>query len=296
MKSKLAGVLPAVASPCNENDVFLEDRFAELITSLCKESIDGLYVCGVTGDAYRLTLDERRRAAEIAVELSGENKNTVIVHIGATNTRDAVCLAGHATEIGATAISSIPPFNCNQKELVSYYKDISRASELPLLVYHCPGLTHYTMTKDEALELLDIDGVVGLKMTDWNQFFMKQLLLARPDIVVFSGYDEIFLPGLLYGAHGGIGTWYNLFPKVFIGIYSAVRAGNISRALEIQNRLLSFLDLATECGVRPLFEHLMAKRGFGPYCWRSPREILDNKMLERIEEDLSARIDDLSFV
>ena len=41
MKSKLAGVLPAVASPCNENDVFLEDRFAELITSLCKESIEG---------------------------------------------------------------------------------------------------------------------------------------------------------------------------------------------------------------------------------------------------------------
>lgn len=48
MKSELSGIWPAVASPCDADGVFLEDNYAELIASLYRTEIKGLYVCGST--------------------------------------------------------------------------------------------------------------------------------------------------------------------------------------------------------------------------------------------------------
>jgi len=286
----LRGILPAVASPCDEKDVFLDEQFASLITALYRDGVNGVYVCGGTGDGYKMRLEERKRAAEIAVEISREFEGTVIVHVGTLSSRDTIELAAHAAEIGATAVSSMPPANSDHSQLVSYYSDIARAARIPVLVYHFPGLTHRTPTVDEMIELLEIDGVVGLKLSDWNLFFMKRLLLARPDTIVFSGKDEFLCPALLYGAHGGIGTWYNLFPKPYVGIYHAVRQWHIGQAMELQNRLLSFCDFALRYGLAPVFELLMRRRGFGPNCFRRPRVVLDSKTRIQIEPELDARI------
>ena len=285
-----AGILPAVASPCDDADRFLDDTFAELITSLWKTDINGLYVCGNTGDGFKMSLEERKRAAEIAVQLSREHDGTVIIHVGASNSRDAVMLAEHAAEIGASAVSSIPPANAGQDQLVSYYSDIAKASQIPLLVYHIPILTGRSSTLDEMLGLLDVPGTIGLKLTDWNLFFMRRLLLARPDIVIFNGFDEFLLPGLLYGAHGGIGTSYNLFPGLFVEIYQSFKKGDIDRAMQIQNHLVAFCNLIWKHNIPAIFGRLMEARGFGPQCYRKPRPVIDDAVYSRIEPELNKLI------
>ena len=65
MAEKLKGVMVPVASPCDENDVFQEDLFIKLVESLIDTGIHGFYVCGGTGDGFKMRLDERKRAAEI---------------------------------------------------------------------------------------------------------------------------------------------------------------------------------------------------------------------------------------
>ena len=118
------------------------------------------------------------------------------MHVGTNNTRDTVVLAEHAAASGADAISSIPLTNVSQAQLVNYYNDIAKASGLPVLVYHVPLLAHYTPTLDEILELLDIEGVAGLKMTDWNLFMLRRLRLLRPETVILNGFDEVLALGL----------------------------------------------------------------------------------------------------
>lgn len=292
MKSNFGGIVPAIASPCDENDVFLPETFAALAERLYQEGVHGLYVCGITGDGYKMRLAERKQAAEIAVKASAEYDGKTIVHVGSqSNSRDAIELAQHAAKAGAEAVASIPPAFCSQEKLVEYYADIAKASELPLFVYHIPMLTGRNTSVDEMVELLDIPGVVGLKFSDWNLFFMKQLLLARPDIVVFNGLDEILTAGLLYGAHGGIGMWYNLFPKLDLGIYQAVSDGHVARAMELQGRLLAFCDLALKTtGFHPVFEHLMRERGIGPRCFRRPRGKLDAGIPESLVAELNKRV------
>lgn len=74
--------------------------------------------------------------------------------------------------------------------------------------------------------LLDIPGVAGIKMSDWNIFLLRSVVLEYPEKVVYSGFDEMLVPGLLYGADGCIGTWANLLP-VYMQRYTraCARAG-----------------------------------------------------------------------
>ena len=72
MAHELKGIVPVIASPCDEIDTLLEDKFAELVAKLCMQGSRGLYVCGATGDGYNMPPQERKRATEIAIELSRE--------------------------------------------------------------------------------------------------------------------------------------------------------------------------------------------------------------------------------
>ena len=199
MKKNLHGIIPAITSPCDEKDTFLEDKFVTLARHLLSQGVHGLYVCGATGDGYNMRLDERKRAAELALNVIREFDRTLIVHIGCQNTRDALELTEHAAKIGVDVIASIPPVNRTFKHLVSYYTDIAKASQLPLLIYHVPVLAHTSLSLDEMLELLDIEGVMGIKYTDWNLHLVRRILLARPDTTILNGFDEVLCISLTNG-------------------------------------------------------------------------------------------------
>lgn len=294
MSNKLFGIMPAITSPCDENDRFLEDIFASLAEHHFQQGVHGLYVCGRTGDGYNLRTDERRRAAEIAREVSqGFDDGQVIVHIGAGNTREAVILAEHANSIGVSAVASMPPANYTHKELYDYYRDLAKAAKLPLFVYHIPQISNHNLPLTVFQELLDIPGVVGIKFSGSNLFLMKRLLLLRPDTLIFNGDDELLTPALLYGACGGIGMTYNLFPKFFVTLYETVQKGDIPRAMCMQNCHALFLQLALKYGLRASFDLLMKDRGFGPFTYRKPRTVLDEASAKELYQELDPVISEM---
>ena len=293
MKKKIEGVIPALASPCDENDRFLEDRFVNLISHLYSQGIHGVYVCGATGDGYNMRLDERKRAAELAVEISRDEDGLAILHIGCYNTRDAVELAEHAAKIEADAVASIPPVNRPLEQVINYYTDVARAAQLPMFIYQVPVLSHLHLTVEEMLRLLDIDGIVGMKYTEWNLHITKRLMMARPDITILNGFDEVFCLSLINGAHGGVGSSYNLFPVLYLKMYNAVKAGDITRAMELQNLFLSFVEIWHKYGYRAIFEHLMRCKGYGDHVFRRPWDTIDPELLRNIQPELDRRVADI---
>lgn len=274
MSKKLCGIIPAITSPCDENDRFLEEPFGALINSLYAAGVHGLYVCGATGDAYNVRIEERKKALAIAVKLSARHRGLVIAHVGTLNSRDSMELAAHAADTGADAVACMPPANRSHDELYAYYRDVARAAKIPTLIYHIPHLTGHNLPASFFCKLFDLPHVAGIKFTDYDLFLMKRLLLDRPDIVVFNGSDELLALGLLYGACGGIGMTYNIFPKYFVNLYQAVLDGKIARAIEMQNRFCAFLNCAMGYGIRPVLDLIMRERGFGPFSCRRPRTVL----------------------
>ena len=286
LQTRLRGIIPAITSPCDENDMFLEDAFASLAGHLYQQGVHGLYVCGATGEGTNMRLQERKRATEIAVEVSKPFAGTVIVHLGTSNTRDSVELAEHAASAGAHAVASMPPANRSHAELISYYRAVTEAAQLPSFIYHIPHLTGHNLPLRVFCELLDIPGVTGIKFSGSNLFLMKRILLARPGTVIFNGDDELLCPALLYGAAGGIGLTYNLFPRFFVSLYNTVRAGDIVRAMDMQDRFAAFLHRAIEFGTRSVLDLLMRERGFGPFTYRRPRTVLDEAASRKFHDEV----------
>jgi N-acetylneuraminate lyase len=53
---------------------------------------------------------------------------------------------------------------------------------------------------------------------------------------VLSGFDEVFVAAMAMGAHGAIGSTYNVMPATFSAIYRLFAAGDLARAQDLQFR------------------------------------------------------------
>ena len=83
---------------------------------------------------------------------------------------------------------------------------------------------------------------------------------------------------------------YNLFPRLFVGIYEAVGKGDIERAMDLQNRFLAHMDIVFRYDLRAWFEIAMRERGLAPYCFRRPRHVLGEAASQRLMEELGPKI------
>ncbi|MCL4852997.1 MAG: dihydrodipicolinate synthase family protein [Bryobacteraceae bacterium] len=253
------GILPALVTPFDADGVFAAGSFERLLEQVYAADVDGVYVCGQTGEGLLQPAAQRKCVAEVAVRNSPPGK-TVIVNIGAYTTADAVDLARHAARAGVHAISSLPPAgNYSFDEIRAYYQAIASASDLPLLVYYFPELCPALANTGQLLELCSIPNVIGLKFTDFDLY--KLSLLKREGAIVFNGRDEVLAAGLLMGADGGIGSFYNLVPDLFVTLFRHSEAGEWEQAREAQQRINELISISLRFPVFPAIKVMLAWSG-----------------------------------
>jgi N-acetylneuraminate lyase len=231
-----SGVFPALLTPLTADDEIDTDALGNLIDFLLGQQVDGLYICGSTGEGILLTEAERRLVAETTVRhVAG--RVPIIVHVGAPGTPTAERLARHAREVGADAVASVPPFYfaVGREGIEEHYRRIARAAELPVYIYNIPAATNVDVGADVVRTLFDEGVIHGLKFTSLDQLSFREILEACGGrLNAFSGPDQMLLPFLVMGAHGGIGTTYNFMPNLYVELFQAWRAGDIKRAQELQ--------------------------------------------------------------
>jgi N-acetylneuraminate lyase len=233
---EIKGVLPALVTCFDEAGEFDEARQRAVVRFLLGKKVDGFYLTGSTGESFMMTPDERKRVVETVMD-EVKGAVPVIVHVGAISTKLSVELAEHAETSGADAISSVPPiyWKYSNDDIYGYYKDLSAAVSLPMVIYNVPlaGLVGYDLIK----RLSTIDGIEGIKYTASTHFEIMRLKEeVGKDFVIYSGADEMAMSGLSFGADGIIGSFYNMIPELFIKLYAAVRSGDMASAKEHQRQ------------------------------------------------------------
>ena len=290
-KTRFQGPVAPVVCPCTETDEMdwaaLEKNFARLAAS----PVAGLYINGGTGDAANLTDQERADVAAYMVPRLKRQGKLAIVHVGQTTQRGAQRLAFQAAELGADAVASIPPKK-DWPQIADYYRAIAAAG-LPVIVYYIPGVTGMTAGLPQLRTLLEIPGVAGIKMSDWNVFLLHSVCAEYPDKVVYSGFDEMLVPGLLYGADGCIGTWMNLLPDLYAKVYARVRAGELASVLPVMNAFNDFLSMGWKYGILDAFEELMRAKGYADRCFRRPSSWDPGKLPEPVLQEMLRRLERL---
>lgn len=291
---KFKGIIAPIVSPCDEKDQLDFEKLELNFNRLVKSDVNGLYICGGTGDGERLSISERQEITDLFVNRLRTANKTSIIHVGQTYQRAAVLLAEHAAKAGADAVASIPPA-ASWGEVVDYYRALAEVG-LPVFVYYIPAVTKMTAQLDQLKAILDIDGVVGIKMSDWNLFLLKQVKMAYPEKVVYSGYDELLSLGLLYGADGSIGTWANLFPDMYAKAYKLVNQGQFDKLIQIQDKFTAFLAVGWQYGIIDTFEELMYAKGYANRCFRRPSTWNPGKISREVLEKLLRQMDEIDLM
>jgi N-acetylneuraminate lyase len=287
--SRLSGILPAVITPVDAAGRFLSAPFESLLERLFAADVDGLYVCGQTGEGLQQSVAQRKVVAEAALANSPAGKQ-IIIHVGAMSTQDAVELARHASSHQATAISSLPPIGAYSfAEIREYYRAIGEASDVPFLVYYFPALAPSLTHVDQLLELCELPHVVGLKFTDSD--FFKLSTIARAGKIVFNGSDEMLVAGLLRGACGGIGSIYNVIPEMFVQLFAQARAARWNEAADLQDRINDLIRIILRYPVFPAVKTLLKWSGLDcGFCVKPRRELTGEELT-----DFATRIGETEF-
>src|SRR5437867_2605694 len=80
MSDRIAGILPAIITPFTEDEQFSPGVMERLLGRLYIAGVDGVYVCGQTGEGLLQSVEMREHVAEVVVRNSPPEK-LVIVHV-----------------------------------------------------------------------------------------------------------------------------------------------------------------------------------------------------------------------
>jgi N-acetylneuraminate lyase len=284
----LTGIFPALVTPIGQDDTINSSALCALVEYLLDKGADGFYLCGNTGEGMLLTEAERRQVAEVAID-HVRDRVPVIVHVGAPATAMAERLAAHAREVGAYAVASVPPFyfTVDDEGIEDHYRRIQRAAELPLYLYNIPDVTRVSLSAGLVSKLQNEGRPLGLKYTSYDMLSFRDILeTCGPELNVFAGPDEMLLPFLLMGAHGGIGTTYNCMPHLFVELFAAWRAGDIERARALQFQIDRMILVLRDHGVVPAVKAVMGMLGIDCGGPRRPLRALTPEQQDGLRQEL----------
>jgi N-acetylneuraminate lyase len=286
------GVIPAVLTVFDKDENLDEQGMRELIRFLLKQKVHGLYLTGSTGEGFLMDESERMKVVEIVID-EVKGKVPVMVHVGAISTKISIRLAKHAEKVGADAISSVPPFywRFSDDQVFNYYKDISEATSLPMVVYNVPlaGVMGLGLIE----RLATIKNVKGVKYTAQTHYEITQLKdKVGKDFMIYSGSDEMALSGLLAGSDGIIGSYYNVIPDLFLKLFKAVETKKMDLAQTYQIKAVHIIMNTLKYGSMMAVMKLMlrhygvnagyARRPFNNFSKEKEIEILkDLKLLSK---------------
>ena len=284
------GIMPALITPVDENGQLKKEALKKLIEWQLSHGVSGFYICGSTGEGLLLRPEQRMEMLEATLEIVN-GRVPVIDHIGDMSLESTIKLAIHAEKCGAAAVSSIPPvyFAYSDNDVYNYYKAITDACSLPMIIYNYPGAR--AMSVPLLSKILSIDNVIGMKWTSPDFYSMERLKNANKGINVINGPDEMLSAGLSMGADAGIGTTYNLMPGLFVKLYQSQRAGEVAKAKALQIGINNVIEQLLKYNVIASTKAALEFLGFDVGECVKPIQHLSDEEKSALKEALSGLVD-----
>lgn len=258
------------------------------------QGVDGLFLCGSTGECPSLTVSERMALTEAHLEAVA-GRVPVVVHVGHNCLDDARALAAHAEEQGADAIALVPPSYFALGSLAALVDCLKRVAEaapsLPLYYYHIPRISGVGIRMIDLLERAEreLPSFAGVKFSSFEfDDLLRCIRFGGGRYNILFGSDEMLLAGLAMGADGAVGSTYNFMGPYYKRVIEAYEAGDMQLAQEHQ--------LAATCLVHAILEHggnnaikaSMAILGADCGPPRAPLLALDGEAQQRLRASLAA--------
>lgn len=236
----LKGVYTALVTPFINGNIAIDD-FKHLISHQINGGVDGVVVCGTTGESPVLTENEFCSLLRTAVEAAND-KIKVFAGVGSCLTEHAVKKTKLAHDIGVDGMLAVTPYYTKptQMGLCQYYSEIASATDKPIMLYSVPSRTGVEIGVDTAMKLHDkFSNIVAIKEASENCSRIEEITHQNnQDFFVFSGNDSMTLPFMSLGAVGVVSVMSNLQPREMSNMVRLAYASDFRNALSVYHSML----------------------------------------------------------
>jgi 4-hydroxy-2-oxoglutarate aldolase len=297
---KLRGILLPFTTPFeHDGSVDLEALRLNII-SWNATDITGYVALGSTGERVHLNEREYVQVIEKARrEVSSDR--AFIAGAGQQSTRTTIEEIELAAKAGADAVLVLTPYfyrsAITQEALVDFYNAVADASSLPVILYSMPVLTGIAIEPETIARLSNHENIIGVKdsSADVPRFARTVELVEQDDFVILTGNGTVLFDCLQAGADGAILAVGCVAPEICTHIFSAMRAGELDNATELQRTLTPLARaVTTEYGIGGL-KAAMTMAGYKGGVVRAPLGMPDQNGEKQIASVLAAARPSLSL-
>lgn len=242
MKTTLRGIVPPIVTPLLDDNTLDIEGLERLIEHVVAGGVHGIFILGTTGESqslgYGLRCEMIKQSARIL-----KRRIPLLVGISDTSIADSVALANVASEFGADAVVSAPPYYyaTAQPELVDFYNVLISQLPLPIFLYNMPTHTKTSFSPSTIRKIAENPKVIGFKDSSASGGYFQSVMHEfrnRPDFALFVGPEEMMAESVLMGAHGGVNGGANMFPKLYVELYNAAMAKDIEKVRMLHAKVM----------------------------------------------------------
>ena len=246
---KFEGTAVAMITPFTSDMKIDEEGFRENINFYIDNGVEGLVVCGTTGESATLTHEEHRQLIEIFVdEVNG--RVTTIAGAGSNSTSEALDLVKFCGDAGTDQALVITPYynKPQQHGLIEHYKALNEVSDVDIIAYNVPSRTGLDIASETIVELAKLDKITAVKEANPSLDKANDTICLLKenglydDLNILSGNDGLTLPLISIGAKGVISASANVDPKRMVDMVHLAMEGKFDEARELHYQMIPLIN------------------------------------------------------
>jgi len=237
------GSAVAIVTPFTDNGVNF-NKLKELINWHIANNTDAIVICGTSGEASTMTLDERKETIKFTIDIVNK-RIPVIAGTGSNNTAETIKMSQFAEGAGADGLLVITPYynKTTQKGLIEHFKKINDNVNIPIILYNVPGRTGINILPETLYNMKDLKNIKAVKEASGNiSQIAKIKALCRDRFDIYSGNDDQIIPILSLGGIGVISVLANVVPKTVHDMCTLYMDGKTDEALKLQLDYLALIN------------------------------------------------------
>jgi 4-hydroxy-tetrahydrodipicolinate synthase len=198
-RENLRGIWAAALTPFTPDLRLDEAGFKKNLRHWYRDlGIAGLFLNGKQGEFYAMTVQERKRTAELAV---AEKGGGVMVSCSDQSLETVVELAQHAQAIGADYIVVHTPllyFGAHTADtLVNYYRHIAERVDIAIALWNQPPDCGYLLEPEVCLRIAELANVVAIKYSVPRETYARLTRMAGDRLIVSTSSEEDWLDNIV---------------------------------------------------------------------------------------------------